>query len=121
MRKMVLAGVLAMMAGVASADPAVGVWTSPTNDDGASLKVRIVECQSGICGVIHSVRNGDQSIVGKTMIWGMKPQGGGKYKGGKVWAPDDDKTYNGRLTLSGGGLKIEGCVLGFCRGETFTK
>lgn len=121
MRKMVLAGALAMMANVAQADPAVGVWTSPTNGDGASIKLQIVKCQSGICGVIHSVTNGDPSIVGKTMVWGMKPQGGGKYTGGKVWAPDDDKTYNGKLTLTGNGLKVEGCILGFCRGETFSR
>lgn len=121
MRRMILAGVLAMVAGVATADPVIGVWSSPTNDAGASLKLQVVECQSGICGVIKSVTNGDQSIVGKTMVWGMKPQGGGKYTGGKVWAPDDNKTYNGKLTLTGGGLKVQGCVLGICRGETFTR
>lgn len=110
-----------LSAGAALADPVEGLWRSPVSE-GKSLVVRIVPCNSGICGVIDSVSsNGDQGIVGKTMIWGMTAQGGGRYTGGKVWAPDQDKTYNGKLTMSGNTLKIEGCVLGICRGETFSR
>ncbi|PIE09594.1 MAG: imidazoleglycerol-phosphate dehydratase [Rhodobacterales bacterium] len=121
MKKLIAAAVLAITGTVASADPVEGVWRSPTNDEGASITVNVVACDSGICGVIRSVSGGDASIVGKTMIWGMQPQGGGRYSGGKIWAPDQDKTYNGKLTMSGNSLKVEGCVLGICRGETFSR
>lgn len=121
--KKIMMGVAALVvsAGAALADPVEGRWRSPTSE-GKSLVVNIVPCSSGICGVVDSVSsNSDQGIVGKTMIWGMQPQGGGKYSGGKVWAPDQDKTYNGKLTLNGNTLKIQGCVFGICRGETFTR
>lgn len=120
MKHLLTAGLIAL-AGVASADPVEGIWRSPVTDEGKSITVRVLACDSGICGVINSVNDGDQSIIGKTMIWGMTPRGDGLYDGGKVWAPDNDRTYNGKLTLSGNTLKIEGCVLGICRGETFSR
>ena len=112
------------LAGAAwAADPVEGVWASPVNDDGASIEVTIAPCGAEFCGVITKVKGGDQSSQGERMLWGMKAAGGGSYSGGKVWAPDDDKTYRGKLALSGNSLKISGCVLGgaVCRGETFTR
>nr|WP_280635804.1 MULTISPECIES: DUF2147 domain-containing protein [unclassified Ruegeria] len=43
------------------------------------------------------------------------------YSGGKVWAPDNDKTYSGKL-LNGDVLTMSGCVPGcaICRGSDFT-
>ena len=110
-------------AGMAAADPVQGTWKSPTNSDGAYIQVTMKPCGAEVCGTISKVVNGDNAIVGKRMIWGMKPAGGGVYKGGRVWAPDDDKTYRGKLTLSGNALKVEGCVLGgaVCRGEAFSR
>lgn len=121
MKTIIAAAAMAVTATVAAADPVLGIWTSPVSE-GKSITVNIVPCDANICGVIHSVSSGgDQGIVGRTMIWGMSAKGGGSYSGGKVWAPDQDRTYNGRMTLSGSSLKIEGCVLGICRGETFTR
>ncbi|KMW59630.1 hypothetical protein AIOL_004612 [Candidatus Rhodobacter oscarellae] len=126
MKKLILASAALIASTVfAAADAVHGTWKSPTNEDGAYLHVKIDACGSDICGVITKVGGGgDTSSVGKQMIWGMKPSGGGVYKGGKVWAPDNDKTYRGKLTLSGSNMvKIEGCVLGgaVCRGETFSR
>lgn len=112
---------LLMTAGIAMADPVEGVWKSPTNGEGQSIQVKVAKCGANVCGSIVKVTKGDQSLVGKRMIWGMAPQGGGSYTGGKVWAPDNQKTYNGKLALSGSKLKISGCVLGICRGETFRR
>ena len=61
--------------------------------------------------------------VGKRMIWDMKSAGDGSYSGGKIWAPDKDKTYKSKMSLSGNKLTVKGCVAGgaICRGQTWTK
>ena len=48
--------------------------------------------------------------------------GGGTYSG-SITDPAKDKTYSGSGTLSGGSLKMKGCVLGglICRSQTWTK
>lgn len=114
----------AVSATTAMADPVFGTWESPVGETGGYLHVKIEACGNKICGTIVDVfENDNKSSVGKQMISGMKPSGNGVYKGGKVWAPDQDKTYRGKLTLTSGGLKVEGCVLGgaVCRGETFSR
>lgn len=45
----------------------------------------------------------------------MEPRGGGTYAGSKVWSPDRDQTYSGRLMLTDRGPGVRGCVLGICR------
>lgn len=108
----------------ALADPITGTWASETNDEGASLHVEIYPCDGAICGRIAKVLgHPDKSPEGRQMIFGMVPQGGGEYRGGKVWAPDNDKTYRGKLLLKGDRLTMSGCVLGgvICRGSDFTR
>ncbi len=107
----------------ALADPVEGLWQSPVNEKGASIQVEVAACGAAFCGTITSVQNGNQAIVGKTMIEDMTARDNGLYDGGRVWAPDEDKTYLGRLTLKGDSLKISGCVLGglICRGEKFSR
>ncbi|MEL7184660.1 MAG: DUF2147 domain-containing protein, partial [Pseudomonadota bacterium] len=67
--------------------------------------------------------NDNTSIVGRQIIWDMQPQGGGAYGGGRIWAPDQDKTYRSKMSLNGNRLKVEGCVLGgaICRGQTWSR
>lgn len=112
------------MATGALADPIVGTWASETNEEGASLHVKIETCGSAICGTVSKVLgHEDTSAVGKPMIWDMVAQGDGEYKGGRVWAPDNDKTYSGKLLLNGDVLTMSGCALGglVCRGNDFTR
>jgi len=110
-----------LAAGTVQADNAYGTWASPKNENGASIQVKIQDCGGTICGTIVKALGGaDTTIVGKQMVWNMKPTGGGQYKG-KIWAPDTDKTYNGKMTLSGNSMKMAGCILGICRGETFSR
>ena len=52
---------------------------------------------------------------------GLQAKGGGSYSGGKIWAPDTDKTYRSKMTLSGNALKVSGCVGPICRGQTWTR
>lgn len=124
MRAYVSAALFSVLAsGAWAADPVEGVWKSPQGDSGATIEVTIAACGGAFCGTISKVTDGDASLEGKRMLWDMAPDGAGAYAGGRVWAPDDDKTYRGKLELAGNALKISGCVLGgaVCRGETFSR
>ncbi len=118
--------VAAALAGTASADPVLGTYQTQPGDEGNFAHVEIYQCEASICGVIRKAFDGagkqiESDTVGKRMIWGMKAQGGGKYGKGKIWAPDRDKTYNSRMELAGSTLKVSGCVLGICRGQTWQR
>lgn len=127
MKKLLVgAAALVLTASAAMADPVVGTWKTQPGDDGAFGHVNISTCGEQICGILGkgfdaSGSEVESPNVGKRMIWNMNADGGGKYSGGKIWAPDRDKTYNSRMTLNGNSLKVEGCVLGICRGQTWTR
>ncbi len=117
---------LVISAGAALADPVEGVWKTQPGDDGTYGLVTISTCGNQICGVLgqgfDSAGNKiDRGNIGKRMIWDMKSNGGGKYSGGKIWAPDRDKTYNSKMALSGNTLKVSGCVIGICRSQTWSR
>ena len=123
MRHAMAAGLVALfLGGAASADPVEGTWRSQPGGDGATITVAVTTCGSAICGTIASLAGSDnQAIVGRQIIWDMQPAGGGRYRGGKIWAPDQDKVYNSKMTLQGDALKVEGCVLVICRGQTWSR
>lgn len=109
-----------VLAGAAFADPVEGVWKTAKDDNGNFGHIKVSTCGAKICGVL--VKSFDSSgaplatdNIGKKIIWGMVPQGGGYYDSGKVWAPDRDKTYSSKMTLTGNSLAIKGCVFGICR------
>lgn len=109
-------------AGMALAEPAAGTWKTETGDSGAYLHVKIAPCGSNVCGTITKVVNSDDtSSVGKPIIWDMKAKGNGSYSGGKIWAPDTDKTYRSKMSLNGNALKVSGCVGPICRGQTWKR
>jgi len=90
--------------------------------------VKIAACGNKICGTIAKAFDASgkeiaSQNVGKRMIWDMVPKGEGYYSGGKIWAPDRDKTYKSKMQLNGNRLKVSGCVLGgmICRGQTWTR
>ena len=51
----------------------------------------------------------------------MTAEGNGAYSGGKIWAPDREKTYNSNMELSGRNLEVSGCVLVICRAQSWTR
>ncbi|WP_415402460.1 DUF2147 domain-containing protein [Tateyamaria sp. SN3-11] len=109
-------------AGMALAEPATGTWKTETGDSGAYLHVKIAPCGANICGTIVKVVNSDDtSSQGKAIIWDMQAKGNGSYSGGKIWAPDTDKTYRSKMSLNGNALKVSGCVGPICRGQTWTR
>ena len=127
MKKMFsIALVAAALTGPASADPVLGTYQTQPGDTGSFAHVELYQCDANICGVIRKAFDGSgkqikSDTVGKRMIWGMQSQGGGKYGKGKIWAPDRDKTYSSKMELAGSTLKVSGCVLGICRGQTWKR
>ena len=110
----------------------LGLWRTQTNDESSNIHVDIRRCDSNkFCGVIiEAFRKGDEKIenyenAGKRIIWAMKVQGGGKWAGGRIWAPDTNKTYRSKMTLQADGaeLKVSGCIAGglICRSQKWTK
>ena len=130
MRKFVAsAAAVVMSAGMAMADPAVGLWRTEPGDTGGYLHVAVAKCGEALCGVIKQAIDKDGKPVsdyehlGKRMLWDMKSNGDGSYSGGKIWAPDADKTYSSKMSLSGNSLEVKGCVAGglICRGQTWKR
>lgn len=126
MTRFALIAAVTLLAGAASADPVAGTWKTQPGDDGAYGHVTVAPCGSAICGTIAKAFNASgQEIasdnIGKPIIWDMQAKGGGAYSGGKIWAPDRDKTYNSKMSLSGNALKVEGCVLGICRDQMWSR
>lgn len=124
MKHWIAAAALAVLGTAASADDVLGTWKSAPGETGGFIHVNMTQCGSKICGTIAKVvGNDNQSIVGRQIIANMSPNGGGAYSGGTIWAPDQDKTYKSKMTLSGNSLEVKGCVLGgaVCRGQTWTR
>jgi uncharacterized protein (DUF2147 family) len=120
MRRIVLAIAFGLTAGTALADPAEGVWQTAPDDNGNFGHVQVTTCGTAVCGtLVRAYDAGGQEIaspnVGRRIVWDMEPRGDGQYAGGKVYSPDRERTYNGRLTLTPRGLAVEGCVMGICR------
>lgn len=137
-----LALAVALVGGAAGAQPASiqGEWVT----EGGWARVRISPCPGQadrLCGRIVSLKqpndkagrpkrdtaNVDPSlrgraIVGMPFITGFKAAGPGRWKGGKIYNPGDGKTYASRLALNANGsLKVSGCVLVVCQGQTWTR
>ena len=130
MKKIMLATAMAVMgAGVALADPVEGVWKTAPGDTGGYLHVKVSACGAALCGTImkaidaKGAENASYEHNGKKMLWDMNADGGGAYSGGKIWAPDSDKTYKSKMSLSGSKLNVKGCVAGglICRGQDWTR
>lgn len=62
-------------------------------------------------------------IKGMTILWGLKPDGKGKWRDGHVLDPENGKTYKSRLELLDGGNKLgmSGCVAFFCRQQVWIR
>ena len=121
----------------ARAQSPAGVWL--TKD--ADARVRIADCGGAICGTIvwlkdpidkntgkppvdsHNPDPAKQSrpMMGIKVMYGMKPAGPGKWTG-RLYNADDGKTYEGNLMVLGpDNVKVEGCLIGICMGETWQR
>ncbi|MEM1302912.1 MAG: DUF2147 domain-containing protein [Pseudomonadota bacterium] len=124
MKHWIAAIAMAFFGSAAAADDVFGTWQSEPGETGGFIHVSMAQCGTKICGTIaRVVGNDNTSIVGRQIIADMSPNGGGAYSGGTIWAPDQDKTYKSKMTLSGNSLEVKGCVLGgaVCRGQTWSR
>lgn len=137
MKKVVYLSALVSLAltSVAQADP-LGQWKSAPSDRGKDkggyVVVEIHPCAESadtLCGTILKAvdgkgREGGTDFNGKLMLKDLKPKGDSKWGGGTIWAPDEDKTYNSKITeLKDGSLKVYGCLFKgmLCRGQVWQR
>ena len=121
-----LALALGLAGAAALAEPVLGTWQTQPGDDGAFGYVAMAPCGPAICGTLVRAYDGqghrvESDIIGRQIVWDMQAEGEGRYGGGKIWAPDRDKTYTSKMVLDGDRLKVSGCVLGICRGQTWAR
>ena len=118
------------------ADP-VGTWLT---DSGKSW-VTIETCEAGLCGTIVWLKNPlnaagtdlldsnnvDESLRGRTVVGievvsGFKEVRTGRWTGGKIYNPEDGRTYDSRLVeRDENTLTVKGCVLFICKSQTWTR
>jgi len=144
-RRLCAAGVLATMLAVtgaahAASDAAFGDWVTATGDG----KVRIGPCQANpalACGTLiafklppdtppgppHDAHNPDPALrsrplMGILIVSGFRQEAPGRWADGRIYDPNDGKTYRSKMQAAPDGtLKVSGCVLMFCKAQTWTR
>lgn len=117
--------VIAAAPAVALAGGLDGIWQTEKNKEGGYLEVTLAPCASDAsqtCGTISRAFNtkGEDPgypELGRSIIEGMKHDGGEAYSGGTIWDPENGKTYSSKMALKGDVLDVEGCVSIFCEGQ----
>ncbi|MFD1913476.1 DUF2147 domain-containing protein [Halodurantibacterium flavum] len=127
MRKLILALALATAAAPAlAADPVEGLWMTQPDNNGNYGHVQFMPCDSGICGVLLNAFDSTgverpSEHVNTSIVWAMQPQGNGTYENGRIFVPDMGRALNSKMALRGDQLGVSGCILGFCREQTWTR
>lgn len=104
-----------------------GTWRTQEGESGGYALVLIDFCSDDgdlYCGeIIDLLDTDDTSSLGSAIIVDMEDRGNGRYRGGKIYAPDQDRWYNSRMKLEGDVLEVYGCVAGglICRGQDWTR
>ena len=107
------------------AQDATGLWRSEATEEG-TIEVKIAPCGAALCGTILRARDltgAEQPYPhsGKQMIWDMVADGPGKWSGGQIWDPRNDRTFAAKMALSGNRLIVAGCVLGICQRQNWQR
>jgi uncharacterized protein (DUF2147 family) len=121
--------VLTLTAGTAQAADPTGVWLTADQ----SARIRVEKCPDGYWGSIDwekvpgtDSKNPDPAkrgrpLLGTPILIGMKPSEPNKWDG-KVYNPKEGSTWNVSIILEDANrLKLQGCMLIFCGGETWTR
>ncbi len=142
MLKILIGGALALtaltfMSATAQAAEPTGVWLTESK----AAHVEIYPCEQKLCGKVVWLKepndengkpkldklNQDEKkrslpIMGSVMIAGMVAQGGNEWEDGTIYNAEDGKTYSSEMVLvDDKTLKVSGCVLFFCKEQTWTR
>ncbi len=132
----VLAAAMALSAGAASAQTAAaarpgdiyGVWRNPKG----SVHIEIKPCETRTCGVVvwanadaraDVKKKNNQDLVGMQLLRDFSAGDTNEWKG-RVYVPDLDMTFSGRVSLlDRASLKAKGCLLPnfLCKSQTWTR
>jgi len=142
-----VAAALVLIAACAPARAAdiAGTWL---NEDRDGI-VRIDDCgalrgtatNGTLCGVVVWIRDAvdpatglppvdrrnadpalrDRPILGLEVVSDMRPSSTPGRWDGRIYNIDDGKSYGGNLIAQGDTLRVQGCVMLICQGETWTR
>ena len=132
---------LAAVPMLASAQSPVGKWKTIDDETGkAKSIVEITQASNGtlqgrVIEILSSDRgpnptcdkcsgaNKGKPVKGMVILWGLKPDGNGKWAGGTVLDPAKGKTYKSKLELKSGGDKLgmSGCIAFICREQVWQR
>ncbi|MGB3455550.1 MAG: DUF2147 domain-containing protein [Litorimonas sp.] len=118
-----------------------GLWLT---EEGTAT-VRIADCGPGPmeatpCGVVETadipdgepttdVNNADPAlrdmpILGLTMLDGFEADGDGRWKKGRIYNPEDGKSYKSAIRLDGDDpnvLRVKGCIAFLCQTQEWSR
>jgi len=83
---------LSVSAGVARASPVDGTWLVADR-----MAIALYACENSICGRVVWVKNPalrTSNICGRTVVWGLTPDGPSRWANGWVFDPEDGRTYH---------------------------
>lgn len=122
--------------GLAFADDPSGTWRL----DNGKVTVKVRQCGGEICANIVGLKEPtykdgtpkidkynknpslrSRPLMGLAVLSDMKPTGDNSWAG-SIYNADDGRTYAATMTLSGGTMKLKGCVASiFCKTNTFKR
>ena len=126
MRFAILPFLLAAATGAHAAQPITGSWVT---ENGHAV-VTVASCGAALCGRVSRVlvtvpggpatdihnpdpRLRSKPIVGMAVLSGFT-DAGGDWRG-RIYDPESGKSYKSVVLREPGGLKVQGCVMMFCR------
>jgi len=116
---------------------ASGIWLTQAGD----AKVRVSKCGADICGVIVWLKApidpatgkpavddknpnpalAKRPMIGLPLFTGMPPSGPNRWSG-QIYDADDGNSYASNVSVLGpDSLRVEGCVVALCGGETWSR
>lgn len=135
-------GVKAVAAGPATAQPRpdlAGRWM--TEDFGSIVEFRpCVQAPGEVCGRIVWLRRQTSGgrpgadgrnpnpglrarpLMGVEIVTGLRETAPGVWTGGRLYNPEEGRTYSGSIRIAGGALELKGCALSIiCRSQTWRR
>jgi uncharacterized protein (DUF2147 family) len=108
----------------AQAEP-IGEWWTP----GFNARVRIDRCGDALCGRIVWLWDetpqdiaDKEPLVARLVIDRMRAAEPGRWRGGRLYNPEDGRDYKGSLHLqSATRLVVDGCVLFVCKTQVWRR